>query len=84
MKVIGALLMGLAVLIAVVPAFHNCQHDGKALALASGMTVPMRCFWTAMAAIATAVPLFGVSPALPGVAVERVLLLGVGDVRRRH
>jgi hypothetical protein len=60
MKIIGILLMVLAVLIAVVPAFYNCQHDGKALTLANGMKVPMKCFWTAMAAIATAVPLFAI------------------------
>jgi hypothetical protein len=58
MKIIGILVMALAVLIAVVPAFYNCQHDGKALTLANGTKVPMKCFWTAMAAIATAVPLF--------------------------
>jgi hypothetical protein len=60
MKIIGILIMALAVLIAVVPIFYNCQHDGKALTLANGMKVPMKCFWTAMAAIATAVPLFGI------------------------
>ena len=60
MKIIGILIMALAVLIAVVPLFYNCQHDGKALTLANGMKVPMKCFWTAMAAIATAVPLFGI------------------------
>lgn len=58
MKIIGILIMALAVLIAVVPVFYNCQHDGKSLTLANGMKVPMKCFWTAMAAIATAVPLF--------------------------
>lgn len=60
MKSIGILIMALALLIAVVPAFYNCQHDGKALTLANGMKVPMKCFWTAMAAIATAAPLFGI------------------------
>jgi len=59
-KIIGILIMALAVLIAVVPIFYNCQHDGKALTLANGMKVPMKCFWTAMAAIATAAPLFGI------------------------
>ena len=60
MKVVGILLMVLAVLIAVVPLLYNCQHDGKSMTLANGMKAPMRCFWTAMAAIATALPLFGV------------------------
>jgi hypothetical protein len=60
MKIVGVLIMALAVLIAVVPMFYNCQHDGKAMTLANGMKAPMKCFWTAMAAIATAVPLFGI------------------------
>jgi hypothetical protein len=60
MKTLGVLIMVLAVLIAVVPLFFNCHHDGKDATLANGMKVPMKCFWTAMAAIATAVPLFGV------------------------
>lgn len=58
MKIIGILIMALAVLIAVIPLFYNCQHDGKALTLVNGMKVPMKCFWTAMAAVGTAVPLF--------------------------
>ena len=60
MKTLGVLIMVLAVLIAVVPIFFNCLHDGKSVTLANGMKAPMKCFWTAMAAIATAVPLFGV------------------------
>ena len=60
MRILGALIMVLAVLIAVVPLFYNCQHDGKSITLANGMKAPMRCFWTAMAAIATAAPLFGI------------------------
>ena len=60
MKIIGILVMALAVLIAVVPQFYNCQHDGKVLTLANGMQVSMKCFWTAMAAIATAAPLLGI------------------------
>ncbi len=58
MKIIGIVIMALAVAIAVIPLFYNCQHDGKALALANGVKVPMKCFWTAMAAIGTAIPLF--------------------------
>ena len=60
MKILGILIMVLAVLIAMVPLFYNCQHDGKSMTLANGAKAPMRCFWTAMAAIATAVPLFGI------------------------
>ena len=60
MKVLGILIMVLAVLIAVVPQFFNCEHDGKSITLANGRQIPMKCFWTAMAAIGVALPLFGV------------------------
>ena len=60
MKALGILIMALAVLIAVVPIFYNCQHDGKSLTLANGRQVPMKCLWTAMAAVATALPILGV------------------------
>lgn len=59
MRALGFLVMALAVLIAVVAVLYNCQHDGKALTLANGMKVPMKCYWTAMASIAAALPLFG-------------------------
>ena len=60
MKVLGILIMVLAALIAVVPIFYNCQHDGKSLSLANGRQVPMKCFRAAMAAIAMALPILGV------------------------
>lgn len=60
MKVPAILIAVLAISIAVIPYFENCQHDGKVLTLANGRTVPMKCFWTAMAEIAVGVPLLGV------------------------
>ncbi len=60
MKVPAVLIALLAVSIAVIPYFNNCQHDGKVLTLTNGRTVPMKCFWTAMAEIAVGVPLLGV------------------------
>jgi hypothetical protein len=50
----------LAILIGVVPSFFNCQYDGKTLSLANGREVPMKCYWTARAALAVAVPLLAV------------------------
>jgi hypothetical protein len=61
MKISAAVLALLAVLIGVVPFFYNCQHDGKALTLANGREVPMKCYWTARAALAVAVPLLAVA-----------------------
>jgi hypothetical protein len=54
---VGVLLVVLALLVGLVPAFYNCSADGKSLTLANGRTVPMKCFWTARASIAVAVPL---------------------------
>jgi hypothetical protein len=50
----------LAILIGVVPSFFNCQYDGKTLVLANGREVPMKCYWTARAALVVAVPLLAV------------------------
>jgi hypothetical protein len=57
MKVIGTILIILALVAAVVPQFTDCQSQGKVLTLANGKTVSMKCHWTAEASTATAVPL---------------------------
>jgi hypothetical protein len=58
MKVLAVLLIILSVVIAIVPQFFNCQHDGKALLLEDGREVPMKCYWTSRVAFAVAVPIF--------------------------
>ncbi len=58
MKVIAGVIVVLALVSAVVPLLTDCQSQGRALTLQSGATVPMKCHWTAVAALATAVPLF--------------------------
>ena len=57
MKVIGAILIILALVAAVVPQFTDCESQGKALTLANGKTVAMKCHWTSEASTAVAVPL---------------------------
>ena len=57
MKTPAILIAILAILIGIVPYFFNCQYDGKALTLANGRQVPMKCYWTAQAALVVAVPL---------------------------
>lgn len=59
MKVIGSLILILALVAAVVPQFTDCEASGRApLELKNGKTVPMKCAWTSQASLATAVPLF--------------------------
>jgi hypothetical protein len=47
----------LALVIAIVPAFTDCQSQGRSLTTADGRSVPMKCHWTGIAAIGAAVPL---------------------------
>lgn len=53
MKTFGIVLVVLALLVAVVPALNNCLAEGKFITTAAGKQVPMRCFWTAQAELAT-------------------------------
>jgi hypothetical protein len=56
-KVFGVALVVIAVAIAVVPMFTDCQSQGKQIALANGKQIPMKCHWTGIAEAATAIPL---------------------------
>jgi hypothetical protein len=60
LKIPAALIVILAILIGVLPYFFNCQYDGKALTLEDGRQVPMKCYWTARASLAVAIPLLAV------------------------
>jgi hypothetical protein len=56
-RILAILIVILALLIGVLPQFFNCQYDGKALTLADGRQVPMKCTWTARASLLVAIPL---------------------------
>jgi hypothetical protein len=58
MKVAAVIMILLSVLIGVVPMFTDCESHGRALTLADGRQIPMKCHWTAQAETALAVPLF--------------------------
>jgi hypothetical protein len=60
MKVIGVILIVLALAIAIVPLFTDCQSQGRSIALPNGKTVPMKCHWTGRAELLLAGPLAAV------------------------
>jgi hypothetical protein len=57
MKVTGALMIALALIVGIVPFFTDCQSQGRVLTLANGREIPMKCHWTGLAEIALAIPL---------------------------
>ncbi len=60
MKVLGAIFVILALVVGILPQFSDCQSQGKAITLANGKTIPMKCHWTAKAEMGVAVPLVAV------------------------
>lgn len=56
-KALAISIILLAVAVAVVPQFTDCASQGKAVTLASGKEIPMKCHWAARSEIATGVPL---------------------------
>ena len=58
LKIIGLVVVVLAVALVVVPMFTDCQSQGKQITLANGKQISMKCHWTGVAEIGVAVPLF--------------------------
>ncbi len=56
-KIMGGFSICLALVLAILPMFTDCQSQGKAIELANGKTVPMKCHWTGIAEIGVAIPL---------------------------
>jgi hypothetical protein len=50
-KIMGGLLIVLGLVIGIVPMFTDCLSQGLALTTTTGMSVPMKCHWTAVASI---------------------------------
>jgi hypothetical protein len=59
-KFLGIALIVLALAIAIVPVFTDCQSQGNSLTTTTGKIVPMKCHWNGIAEIGVAVPLLAV------------------------
>lgn len=56
-RYLGIFIVVLAITVAVVPHFTDCQSQGKMVTLANGNTTSMKCHWTGVAEIGAAIPL---------------------------
>ena len=56
-KALGIVLVIIAILVGVIPAFNNCSAEGLFITTADGRQIDMKCFWTSRAEIGVAVPL---------------------------
>lgn len=56
-KVLGAVMVLSALVLAIAPVFTDCESQGKMLTTADGRSVSMKCHWAGIAEIAAAVPL---------------------------
>lgn len=55
--VLGAVMILMALVLAIAPAFTDCESHGKMLTTADGRTVSMKCHWAGIAEVAAAIPL---------------------------
>jgi hypothetical protein len=80
-KVLGVIMIFLALVLAIGPVFTDCESTGKMLTTADGRSVSMKCHWSGIAEIAPAVLLgiAGVS-ALFGRRKETLRLAGIVGV----
>jgi hypothetical protein len=56
-KIIGMVLIIVALVLAIAPAFTDCQSQDKVITLENGKTISMKCHWAGRAEIGVAVPL---------------------------
>jgi hypothetical protein len=57
MKFTGLIAIVVALVVGIVPQFTDCQSQGRAITLANGTTIPMKCHWSAQAELVAAVPI---------------------------
>ena len=60
MKVAAIAITILALAIAIVPMFSDCESHGRTITLENGKEIPMKCHWTGKAELGLGLPLLGV------------------------
>lgn len=79
--VLGVVMIVAALVLAVAPAFTDCQANGKMLSTADGRSVSMKCHWAGVAEVAAAIPLAAAGIyALRGRRKETLRLAGIVGV----
>ena len=76
-RVLGIALVVLALGIAIVPHYTDCQSQGNVSTLANGRAVPMKCHWAGVAEAGVAAPL-AVVGVVAAVNRRKSNLLGMG------
>ena len=56
-KLLGVVMLLMALVLAIAPVFTDCESQGKMLTTADARTVSMKCHWAGVAEVAAAVPL---------------------------
>ena len=56
-RVLCITLIVMALALAIVPHYTDCQSQGNVITMTSGKTTPMKCHWTGVAEIGVAAPL---------------------------
>jgi hypothetical protein len=64
MKLQAVILMLLAIVIAVLPQFTDCESQGRHLVLADGREIPMKCHWSAAGELGLGFPLLALGAVL--------------------
>lgn len=55
--ILGVTMVLMALVLAIAPAFTDCESHGKTLTTADGRSVSMKCHWAGIAEVAAALPL---------------------------
>jgi hypothetical protein len=77
-KVLGIILIVLAIASAVVPMFTDCESQGLQITLANGKTIPMKCHWSGIAEFGVAIPLAAIGAMMiTGRRKETLMYLGI-------